>query len=600
MAAPSAPSGSARFPWGLSIALVVGTLLLFSRALPYDFINYDDPQNLTNNPQVRAGLTWMGTAWAFVGRSDYWQPLVWLSHMLDWQLFGANATGHRTVNLLWHAANTVLVLHLFRRLQVGTGTAFVIAALFAWHPLRVESIVWVTERKDVLSGCFFLLTLLAYTSYLDRLRAGRPALGSYSVTLGLFLVGLMCKPSLVTLPGVLLILDFWPGRRLEGGTDVTRRLVRVLGEKVPFLLLSGGVAVLTVVMQREIGAFVLEVAPADRAGNALVSVVRYLGKFFWPTNLVICYPHPGSWPWPTIAGAAAVCGTISLAAWRGRARRPWIAAGWFWYLLVLLPMLGFLQVGFQAMADRYSYIAILGWEWALVATVATLPLPRRVLVAAAAASLTVAAILTWHQQGYWRDSATLFRHALAVDARNHFVQAFLGVTYVEEGRPVEAEHHARIALDLAPDNRWALLALAGAQTQTGKLADAAETYRKLLEHWPGYFAGRVARATVLAQLGRLAEATEEQARAVALAPYDIELRKSLAELLARRRLFREAAVAYQEILAIDPTNAHAHAGLGYMLVLTDRRNEAAQHWREALRLQPDFPGLRERLQRLPP
>jgi tetratricopeptide (TPR) repeat protein len=592
--AAATPARPASHAWIAGFVLVAGTGLLFSRSLGYGFINYDDPIYLADNEQVRAGLTWHGLAWAFAGRSDYWHPLTWLSHMLDWQLFGANATGHRLVNVAWHAANAVLVFALFRRLALGWWGALFGAALFAWHPLRVESVVWVTERKDVMSGCFFLLTAWSYLGYLSARRDARSAAGAYARTLAFFLGGLMCKPSLVTAPLVLLALDFWPGGRLTDRRELTRAL---LG-KIPFLLLAGAVAAATIRMQYQAGAFVLELTPSDRAGNALVSVVRYLGKFFWPADLVICYPHPGTWPLLLVLGAAALLAGLTFVAWRQRGPRPWLLAGWVWYLALLLPMLGLWQVGPQAMADRFTYLAILGWQLALLATWQAWPVPPAVSRGVAGLTLAAAATLTWHQQAYWRDSATLYRHALAVDERNTFVRGFLAFTELQDGRLAEAETQARRTLAVAPKNQSAWLALAGAQRQLGQAAEAAESYRRLLELEPANLPARVARVALLAQTGQLAAASAEQAHAVALDPQEPRLRESLAALLARQRRFAEAAAAYEGWLALEPDNAQAHAGLGYMLALLGRTDEAAAHWREALRLRPDFPGLRERLERL--
>ena len=594
MPPPVTAARPASHTWIASSALAAGTVLLFSRSFGYGFINYDDPIYLANNDQVRAGLTWHGLVWAFTGHADYWHPLTWLSHMLDWQLFGANATGHHVVSAAWHAANAVLVFALFRRVAFAWWPALFAAALFAWHPLRVESVVWATERKDVMSGCFFLLTVWSWLGYLQARREGRPAAGSYARTLAFFLAGLMCKPSLVTAPLVLLALDFWPGGRLADA----RELRRVLLEKIPFLLLAAAIAVVTVLMQRHIGAFTLEVALPDRAGNAVVSLVRYLGKFCWPTDLVICYPHPGAWPWPVVLGAAAVVAGLTFVAWRQRGPRPWLLAGWIWYLALLLPMLGLLQVGPQAMADRYTYLALLGWELVLLAAWRALSVPPAVSRGVAGLVLAAVAGLTWHQQGYWKDSVTLYRHALDVDPRNEFVSGALAFTYLEDRQPAEAEAQAQRTLAFAPRNQWSWLALAGAQRQLGRPADAVESYRRLLALDPDHLEARTALAAVLVQTGQLAAASEELARAVALAPEDPARRLGLAELLARQRRFDEAASAYRELLALDPENAEAHAGLGYMLVFTGHRDEAAAHWREALRLRPDFPGLRERLERL--
>ena len=354
------------------VLLFVGTVLLFSRALQSGFVNYDDPAYLTDNPHVQEGLSWAGVVWAFTAPADYWHPLTWITHMLDWQVYGASPTGHHLTSVLWHALNAVLAFLVFRRLSGGFWLSAFAAAVFAWHPLRVESVVWVTERKDVLSGCSFLLTLLAYARYVDARAAGRPAWPSYLLTLGCFAVGLMSKPMLVTLPLVLLILDWWPLQRTGRGTGDPSRprspasaLLPLLLEKVPFFVLSGAASVATVLMQQQNGAFVLDLPWGARAGNAVVALARYLGTFFWPVDLIVCYPHPGYWPATAVIAATVLALGLSLVAWQQRRTRPWIAAGWLWYLVVLLPVIGLVQVGFQSMADRYTYLPLLGIELAL-------------------------------------------------------------------------------------------------------------------------------------------------------------------------------------------------------------------------------------------
>ncbi len=580
-------------------ALVAGTLLLFSRALGYGFINYDDPGYVTNNPYVQGGLTRAGVLWAFTGHSDYWHPLTWLSHMLDWRWFGPNATGHRAVNLLWHATNAVLVFALFRRLFARPALAWFAAALFAWHPLRVESVVWVTERKDVMSGCFFLLTLLAYLRYGRRRAAGEPAAGAYGLTLAAFLAGLMCKPSLVTLPLVLLALDFWPLQRGDGGPHAPgwRRLI---GEKLPFFALAAVIAVVTIHMQATVGAFALEVGPAGRAGNALVSIARYLGKFLWPSDLAIFYAHPGAWPWPAVLGAGALVAALSVGAWRQRTRRPALLTGWLWFLAMLLPTLGLLQVGLQAMADRYTYLATLGCEVALLGALPALPRFRVAAAGLAAAGLAACAAATWQQQAYWSDSLTLYRHAIAVDGRNAFARAFLAYTHLSLGQHADAEREARATLAVDPVNQWAWITLAEVLEETGRYPDAIDAYRRLAAINPQSVRCQTQLGQLLRNLRRIDEAGEAFDRAAALAPGDPGVLLNQAELLSLRRRFDESAAVYERILVLAPDHAEAHAALGYLRLLAGRRAEAADHWRAALRARPDFPGLRERLRQLEP
>lgn len=603
MAAPAADSlrpdrKSPLVPGWLAISLLVaGTLLLFSRSLPFGFLNLDDPLFVTNHPRVQAGLTWSNVAWAFRGGSDYWQPLIWLSHMADWQLFGQNAAGHRAVSVAWHAANAVLVLLLFRRLGAGPGLAWLAAALFAWHPLRVESVVWITERKDVMSGCFFLLSLLAYLEYGRVRQAGAPAGRWYAATLGAFAFGLMCKPSLVTLPLVLLALDFWPLGRWTPAHGA-RAALPLLVEKLPFLALSVIDAAATIQMQHQVGAFVLHLDFADRLGNALVSVFRYLGKFAWPADLIIAYAHPGAWPPALLAAAAAGFAALTAFAWTQRRVRPWIPAGWIWFLVVLLPMAGLLQTGLQAMADRYTYLSLLGLEVALLFSLRVLP--ARVLAPAAAVVVAASAAATWHQQGVWRDPVTLYRHALAVEPRSDFIEGFLAYTCYEAGQFEDADRHARRAVELSPVNRWGLLTIALLHEQRGEHEAALAAYARLSAADPGSVRAHAQRASLFGKLGRLDEAATEFGRAAQLDPEDSSVWWAHAETLARQGKFAEAVPAYTHVVELQPANAEARAALGYALIMSGRRAQGAVQWREALRLRPDFTGLREHLDKLEP
>lgn len=722
--------------WAAATVLFAGTVLLFSRSLGYDFVNYDDPGYVTNNAHVQAGLTWDSIVWAFTGKSDYWHPLTWLSHMLDWQLFGENAAGHRLVSVLWHATNAVLVGHVMHRLTRAWWTSLFSAALFAWHPLRVESVVWITERKDVMSGFFFLVTLWAYAGYAERMKAGSRAGGHYALTLGLFAGGLMCKPMLVTVPVVLLILDVWPLGRFTStqAAGWWRRHRCVVMEKLPFFILSGVTSVVTVVMQHHSGAFTLEVSIGARLGNAVVSVARYLGNFFWPVDLSVCYAHPGEWPALVVAGAFALGTGISALAWRQRAARPWLGAGWLWFLVMLLPTIGLIQVGFQAMADRYTYLPILGWQLALLWTLRERPMPRALRAGLATAALAACLLGTWRQQGFWRDSITLFQHAVDLDEENNFAHGFLSFTHFNLGHLDEAARHAEQALQLESHNQTALFTLASVRERQGRFAPAAESLQRILQLNPSHAQARYLRSVMLLRLGQRSEAlaelriavqlspefqqsnlelafaelrhgqprhalphfelaleldhqdvtarhgyataltllgrsgeaqeqfeatlrlqpnhpnahirlglillsrhqsgeaadhfraalliqpddpmalaalgqAEEQlghpdlatgyfAQAIRLAPRDVEIHRAWAEILMRRGEYDEAAQAFTQLLSIWPDDAEGHASLGYALIMGGHRTEAIPHWEKALRLKPDFPGLRERLQRI--
>ncbi|HTT55587.1 MAG TPA: tetratricopeptide repeat protein [Opitutaceae bacterium] len=608
--------------------LFAATVVVFSRALRCGFVNYDDPGYVTENAHVQGGLSRADVVWAFTGAADYWHPLTWLSHMLDWQLYGPDARGHHLTSVLWHALAAVLAFLLFRRFGAGLWLGAFAAALFAWHPLRVESVVWVTERKDVMSGCFFLLTLLAYARYASRRAAGRAAWPAYLLTLAFFVAGLMSKPMLVSLPFVLLVLDFWPLAR----AGATSRLRLLLLEKLPFLALAGAAATVTVLMQRQAGALVLDLPFGARAANAVVSLARYLGKFVWPVNLIACYPLPGAWPARAVLGAGVLGLGLSWLGWRERRRRPWIAAGWLFFLVVLLPVLGLVQAGIQAMADRYTYLPLLGIE---IAGLWTLRPAWRTAggraAAAAAGALVLAACVarTWNQEGVWRDSVTLFTHATAVSARNDVAEDFLASALFAAGRFDESEVHAERALALNPKNANALVRLAGLRDHQGRLPEAADLLQAALALRPDQPDVQCQLGLLELRQGRLDEArrlmlpvlrADPARRALTLrigrdtalngspqaaqilfdlvlevAPDDPEALIDSAEVHARARDFAAAARLCRHAVAVVPNNSRVHVALGSVLLLTGDRAGAVAQWRRAYELDPGYPGLRELL-----
>ena len=626
-----------------------GTLLLFSRATGFGFLNYDDPAYVTDNPVVQGGLSWAGVAWAFTAPADYWHPLTWLSHMLDCQLYGLSAAGHHFTSVLWHALNAVLAFLLFRRLTGRMWRSAFAAALFAWHPLRVESVVWVTERKDVMSGCFFMLTVLAYARFAAARSAGRPALLAYLLTLAFFAAGLMSKPMLVTLPLVLLLLDFWPLARQPAWP--VRRLVF---EKLPFFALAGAAAVATMLMQRNAGAFVLSLPLAVRLGNAVVSLALYLGKFLWPFDLIVCYSHPGPWPVGAILAAAALLIGLASAAWWQRRARPWLATGLAWFAVTLLPAIGLVQTGFQSMADRYTYLPMLGVGLALVQCIpASMTRPWRIAgVCAALAVLVACALRTWNQEGFWRDSETLFAHAVRVDSRNGVAEDFLGSAFLVSGRLVDARIHAERARALDPRGERALVLLAEISERQGQADEAMALYRAALAVRPDnppvecqlglleLGRGHPDRASELMipalrsapmlrektrQLGRGALERDDSADALFLyglvltvAPDDAAAKAGASAALARAEsdaadkpaiLSRVAGLyarqgdlsaairVYRRVVALDPSDGQAHAALGYLLVSSGDRSGGILEWRRALELNPDIPGLREQIRK---
>ena len=592
---PSPPESKppALHVWAVSVVLFTGTMLLFRRAFDYGFTNYDDPAYVTDNLMVQAGLARDSLVWAFTAKTDYWHPLTWLSHMLDWQLYGASATGHHITSVAWHALNAVLAFHVLRRLTGAFWTSAFAAALFAWHPLRVESVVWITERKDVMSGCFFLLTLWAYAAYAERRGGRRPGTGPYLLTLGLFALGLMCKPMLVSLPAVLLVLDFWPLRRAAFAADALPAWRRLLVEKIPFIALAAVAAVLTVLLQRSAGAFVLDIPPGARLGNAFVSVVRYAGKFFWPFDLAVSYPHPGYWPVPAVAGAALFSLGLTVAAWRQRSRRPWLLAGWLWFLVMLLPAIGLVQVGFQAMADRYTYLPVLGLQLAVLWNLGEWPAWRARPVGAAAAGILVllgCAARTWDQEAVWRSPVALFTHAIAVTGNNDPAEAFLGYTLEGYNRNEEAAAHCERSLQINPRNKLALFGLGRVREKQGRLEEAITCYRTALQLEPDDAQCEYRLGRLQVRMGHPDLGVPHMTAAVRRRE-DIRATNLLIAIAESRRGRATGVLPYfAAALAADPNDVNANFELGLALVGLGRPDEALERYRTVLKLQPDHAG----------
>lgn len=451
----------------LCLLLVLATLAVYNAAAHNGFTNFDDNTYITDNPHIRGGLTWETVAWAFTSRdAANWHPITWLSHALDYQLFKLNPAGYHYVNVLFHAANVVL---LFLLLEIATGATWpslMVAALFALHPINVESVAWVAERKNVLSMFFFLLTLHAYQRYVRKVSVGR-----YLPVAGLFALALMAKPEVITLPFVLLLWDYWPLRRLRKSVTVARRsdlgerpFSFLVLEKVPLFLLCIGSAVITLVAQ-EAGHAVRGLSMTMRLGNAVVAYVRYLGKAFWPSRLAVLYPHPGRLlpAWEVVASTVLLV-TLTLLVLRWREHR-YLPVGWFWFLGTLVPVIGLVQVGVQAMADRYAYLSFIGLficvAWGAVDLAQRWKISEPWLVAPALAILAALGMLTYRQIGYWHDSETLWRHALAVTEKNYTAHDSLARVLANENRTDDAiaEYKAAGALATYPSSETVSIAL---------------------------------------------------------------------------------------------------------------------------------------------
>jgi tetratricopeptide (TPR) repeat protein len=606
----------------LGLALI--TLLLYGRLVFCDFVNYDDPEYVSGNPHVQGGLRLDGVVWAFTtGHMGNWHPLTWLSHMLDWQLFGNWAGGHHLVNVLLHTANALLLLRLLQRLTGSVWRSALVAALFAWHPLRVESVAWIAERKDVLSTLFFLLAINAYVSWAKavrdksrtgptadtrqaggglRLRLGRGRAGLFGRTpgaaLGYFALGLLCKPMVVTLPGVLLLLDYWPLQRAgqQAGDSISKRLgefIPLIREKVLFFVLGAISSAVTVMVQQHGGAVsALDFLSLEaRVANAVMGYTAYLGKLVWPVNLAVLYPVHTHWPLWKVVVAGAVLGSATWAVVLGARRRPYAVVGWFWFLTMLLPVIGLVQVGLQFIADRYTYVPAVGFFLAVVwggAELASRIRHGKGLAVVLTCGVVIACLaLTVRQLEPWQDGVRLFEHTVAVTERNYIAHNNLGVALTTQKRLDEARHHFEKALEFNPGYAQARLNLATFYRNKGQFETALEQCQRALHLKPDDIAVRCMLGQLQGKLGQRAAALQTYQEAVRMAPDSARARLALGIELAEQGRWEDAVGQYQAALR-HSRNAEVEYHLGNALLRMERLDEAVRHFRAALAMSPAF------------
>jgi protein O-mannosyl-transferase len=586
--------------WVMAGLLVLGTIALYWPTIQCEFVLYDDPEFLTENPHVQGGLNWEGVKWAFrnTEQAAYWAPLMWLSHMLAWQLFGMNAWGHHLINVLLHAVNTALVFLVFRRLTRATWRSLMVAALFGWHPLRVESVAWVTERKDVLSMLFWILALWGYAKYVE----GAPVQSSksnlwYGASLGMFVLGLMSKPVLVvTLPCVLLLLDYWPLRRLEPSTLYSQLVTvwRLVREKVPFFVLAAAASGMTVLAEEQRGALASNAGLplGARSGNGLISYCRYLGNLFWPTDLAVFYPRPGDWPLEQVLLAGGVLLGLSVLFFMQRRRYPYLLVGWLWFLGVLVPVIGLVQAGAQAMADRFTYVPSLGVL--ILAIWGTNELTRhwryhgQALSVVAAAAVMLCMALTRQSLGYWKDDEALFRHALEVTESNWLAHNNLGYALGKRGQSDEAIRQYQAAIRLKPNYAEAHSNLGAALNNKGQIDEAIRQFQETMRLKPNVADVHSNLGAALDKKGQSDEAIRQYHEALRLKPDHAEAHNNLGAALGKKGQVDEAIRQYQEALRLKPDYAEAHNNLGTALGRKGQSDEAIRHYQEALHLKPNY------------
>jgi protein O-mannosyl-transferase len=636
-----------RFPiWLMAALLVLVTLALYWPATGFDFINYDDPTFVTANAHVQGGLNWEGVKWAFgLNGGDYWHPLTWVSLMLDASLFGQRAGGFHFTNVAFHAVNGVLLFLLLRMLTGTLWRSLVVAALFALHPLRVESVAWVTERKDVLSGCFGLLALICYVRYADKVVVSNQSprvsatnngprtrehrilitdhrLHFYLLSLGFFACGLMSKAMLVTWPFVMLLLDYWPLGRMQHAerriqqveasdthhaprttphvSRFTFHLIPMLVEKIPFFVLSGISCVLTYWTEAGKPTPGLEASPALlRLENALVAYLCYLGKTFWPVNLAVPYVNPGHWSWLEVGGSVLVLIGVCLAAFWLSPRWPCLFVGWCWFWGTLIPVIGLTNGWGSFMADRFTYLPSIGVLMLTVWGLGELARGWRYRVVAGSvaggAAILCCLALTRQQLGHWQDSEALFRHTLQVTKDNVVAHNDLGNAFLKKGQLDEAIRQYREALHLKANYAEAYYNLGVAFDQTAQTDEAIRQYQEAIRLKPEYADARNNLGIIFYRQGRTDEAIRQFQEAVRLKPDHAQIQNNLARALDINAQTNKSASQRQEDPGQKPNDAEAHYRLGVAFYQQGRTSEAIGQFQEALRLKPDYADARKNL-----
>lgn len=535
----------------VSLSLLILTLVVYFQVHTFEFVNYDDRETIVGNTHIQNGFTLAGLRWAFTSAyAANWFPVTWMSHMADFQMWGPDSGLHHLTNLLFHLADTFLLFALMKRMTSRLWESAFVAFVFALHPQHVESVAWVTERKDVLSAFFWFLTTWLYLDYVDR-----PGWRRYSFSLAAFALGLMSKQMLVTLPFTLLLLDYWPLKRAKS--------TKLLLEKVPYFVLSLAASVIAYIVQHQSGAVTSTIPLGTRLANGILSYVSYLVQFVWPSGLAVFYPYPANFPAWKIAACSALLIAISVAV----IKRAYLAVGWFWYLGTLVPVIGIVQVGLQAKADRYTYIPMIGISimlaWGVAELMERWPGSQFALKTVSGVVCLAWVAITWTQIQYWQNSVTLFEHAIAATENNFIAHLFLGAVMTEKGRPQDALRHLYASVEEKPD-----------------YADAHDTLGALL-----------------AQMKESDAAAEQFNIALRIQPNDSEAHYNLGNVRLDQGRLQDAANEFTAALRIMPEFPLAHFGLGAALINLGRIDESIVQFEEALREDSHLEAAREGLRK---
>ena len=579
----------------LCLGLITAIFAIYLQVGNHQFLNFDDNYYVTNNSHVATGMTGKNIIWAFTSVDEAnWHPITWLSHMADVQFYGMNPRGHHLTNVVIHTVSSMLLLLFLLRVTGSFWQSSFVAALFALHPLHVESVAWVAERKDVLSALFWFFTLIFYAEYVAKRKRALFMLSLFS-----FVLGLMSKPMLVTLPIIMLLMDFWPLDRYrheeqeQGLRQLSGRVLALIKEKIPFFVCSLLSAVVTIYAQNKGGTLQsFDVVPLQlRIENALIAYIKYIVKTLWPHDLAVYYPLTPSIPLWQVIGSLLVLVLLSAATIRAGRQSPYLPVGWFWFLITLLPVIGLIQVGEQSMADRYSYIPVIGLfimaAWGVPDLTRGVQQREGILALLAGVVIIASAAQTWKQLGYWRDNISLYRHALQVTTGNYNINCNLGNAFASNGDLDAAIPEYQEALRIHPNFMEAHYNLGNAFARKGDLDAAIREYQEALRISPNDTKAHNYLGVTFARKGDLDAAIREYQEALRLSPDDTKAHSYLGAAFARKGNLNAAIREYHEALRLSPDDAKAHNYLGAAFARKGDLNAAIREYQEALRLSPD-------------
>ena len=599
----------------ICIFLMIATFCIYSQVQDHDFIILDDYTYIAESSLVQAGLTNESILRAFTTQHlGGWLPIASLSHMLDYELYGSNPKGHLLTNLFFHISNSLLLFLVLLRMTGAIWQSAFVATMFALHPLNVESVAWVVERRNVLGAFFWLMTMWAYIHYAEQ-----PTVKRYGLVFLFFTLGLMSKPTLVTLPFVLLLLDYWPLRRLKFGqergsnkileknTAKRSEVFRLVLEKTPLFLLTTGSSIITFIDEKSLGAmnYAENLTFSTRVANAMVSYLEYLGKMAWPSGLSIFYPHPGNslTLWKGLLCGMALVG-ITIISIRLVRKAPHFAVGWFWYLGTLVPVIGIVQVGGQAMADRYTYVPLIGIfitvAWGIPELISKWRYKEKVLSILVGIIISTLLITTWVQVSHWKNSTTVFKHAIRVTDKKYpiftIIHNNLGIALSADGKNEEAISHFKVAIKLNPTHTKAYNNLGLALFAERRNEEAITHYKMAIKLEPDYAPAYNNLGNALSAELKIEEAIYHYEMAIKLNPDSAKAHYNLGNVLFNAKMTEEAIDYYKKAIRIRPNFAVAHNNLGNALAQKGEMKEAIDHYRETLKLKPDLVAAQKNLE----